>query len=741
MDALTTMEGPLAKQNPSAPNRYSIRTFVLDGSGLRFRGARRADGEAPAEHRIDMDEVASLRAGNGGATAFMPGENSDATSTPEGADFQIHLKRDAGICLQLRARSRDEAFRWLLALSEASGVRVDVPHDAVPSDRLPIGWEAVPVASTEQRYYRNTKTHQQQWAPPTIRGAIRSANQSSTGGADRVFATEASADAARLDAEIREMKAARRRRKRDGLSDVPSNDAPRGIPSDEPNEGDSTRLQPQLSRRGLELQASIAELSSRRQSRRQRRREDRKRALWNAGAVVADQHSDPAEVAQKSVAAGASESGSLTSEERVAARMAQLLHAAFPNEAAHSRVCNQITGNQDTMVRRRQMAKEAGSCVPHSHPEAPVPALVSGAFVAAAIVDKPTNATKAAQFNPRNDPAMAHLRSELERLRPSELRRRALRAHVPVSLLGEAQDSSDPKSSVIALLVQYEMYSVPTEVEQLPAAVAHVPMGEEHEDLGALRPSEVRRRALALGIEQSKLDEAQDSIHPKQAIAHLILVERRRQLEQLAVNEQNTRAVIDSAKADVVAAREELRRAQDAAETAVSEAASVRSPNLERTTSENAQDAGRVKSAQTEDEAFRVEAMDLTHHRERLQQANVQQRATAGLHPPLHGVGPPSAPPPLPYGVWPPSSPPPPPMAKPSGKRADLMADISTRASLMNVESTEHDDGGERDKLLFALNSTQAARRLKHTSTVDKSGPMLSTMDGMYPHPDHPEHR
>ena len=65
MDALTTMEGPLAKQNPSAPNRYSIRTFVLDGSGLRFRGARRVDGEAPAEHRIDMDEVASLRAGNG----------------------------------------------------------------------------------------------------------------------------------------------------------------------------------------------------------------------------------------------------------------------------------------------------------------------------------------------------------------------------------------------------------------------------------------------------------------------------------------------------------------------------------------------------------------------------------------------------------------------------------------------------------------------------------------------------
>ena len=618
MDALTIMEGPLAKQNPSAPNRYSIRTFVLDGGGLRFRGARRADGEAPAEHRIDMDEVASLRAGSGGATAFQPGENSDATSTPEGTDFQIHLKRDGGICLQLRARSRDEAFRWLLALSEASGVRVDVPHDAVPSDGLPIGWEAVPVGSTGQHYYRNTKTHQRRWDPPAIRGAIRPATQSSTGGADRVFATEAGADAARLDAEIRELKAARRRRKRDGNTDAPSNDVARAMSSDEPSVGDSTLLQPQLSRRGLELQASIAELSSRRQARRHQRREDRKRALWTAGTVVAEQHSYPRELAvQQSVAAGASdlESVLLTSEERVAARMAQLLHAAFPNEAAHSRVCNQITGNHETMIRRRPMAKEAGSFVSHSHPEAPVPALVSGAFVASAIVDKPTYATSAVQFNPRNDPATAHLRAELERLRPSELRRRALRAHVPASLLGEAQDSSDPKSNVIALLIQYEIYSVPA-VDQLPAAVAHVPKSDEHEpDLGELRPSELRRRALALGVQQSELDEAQDSIHPKQAIAQLIFAERRRQLEQLAVNEQTTRALIDRAKADVVAAREELRRDHDAAETAASEAVAVRSPNLERTPSENAQDAARVQSAQTEGQAFRVEAMELASAR------------------------------------------------------------------------------------------------------------------------------
>ena len=40
------------KQNPSAPHLYSVRHFVLDGRGLRFRGAQRSDDEPPAEHTI-----------------------------------------------------------------------------------------------------------------------------------------------------------------------------------------------------------------------------------------------------------------------------------------------------------------------------------------------------------------------------------------------------------------------------------------------------------------------------------------------------------------------------------------------------------------------------------------------------------------------------------------------------------------------------------------------------------------
>ena len=80
--AAPSMEGPLAKQNPSAPSRYSVRTFTLDSSGLRFRGAQRKDGEAPSEHRIGMEEVASLAPGHGDAPA------------PEGPDFQIRLAHD-----------------------------------------------------------------------------------------------------------------------------------------------------------------------------------------------------------------------------------------------------------------------------------------------------------------------------------------------------------------------------------------------------------------------------------------------------------------------------------------------------------------------------------------------------------------------------------------------------------------------------------------------------------------------
>ena len=95
-----------------------------------------------------------------------------------------------------------------------------------------------------------------------------------------------------------------------------------------------------------------------------------------------------------------------------------------------------------------------------------------------------------------------------------------------------------------------------------------------------------------------------------------------------------------------------------------------------------------------------------------------------------------SSPPPNESVPPPPPGPPPPPTAKPSGSRGDLMSEISGGASLSHVDTTVHSDGSSRDMLLVALNSSKAAARLKHTSTVDKSGPMLQDLPaGLGPPP------
>lgn len=526
------MEGPLAKAIPSSANRYSIRTFVLDDTGLRFRGKRRFDGEVPAEHFIDLGRIESLAAGT--------------TVAPEGTDFEIGLRddKDGPFSLQLRARSREEAFRWLLAISVASGVKVTEPQSAASSrGPLPDGWEEITVPKTAQTYYRHSKTRQQQWTRPTARATNPSEKQrSTTGVADDTSAAEAAADAERLGAEIKFMKAARGRKMqgRFGMeSEAPTVARDMSSSDFHAGTGDGTSLQPEITRRALELQMSIAELSSRRQARRHRRRDERKKTLWNAGGAEDAEPSDNLESGVQPLVGidTPDEFASLSSEERVAARMAQLLHAAIPNEDARRRVCDWIANDGDRMTSQRQGAIGADSGV-RLHPVAPIPTFADGTFVAAAIIDKPTSthATNTSQSDKRSDPATATLRAELEQLRPSELRRRALRAQVPASVLREAQDSADPKANMIDLLVQYETYPVAAATGQLSAGVADIPEGQpptsSETELVALQPSALRRQAFAMGIERSKLDQAQDSENPKQAFAQLILEQQRQQDQQ-----------------------------------------------------------------------------------------------------------------------------------------------------------------------------------------------------------------
>ena len=495
------MEGPLAKQNPSAPHLYSVRHFVLDGRGLRFRGAQRSDDEPPAEHIIHMDDQANE------VEMLAPGHGDPSVAALDGADFQL-VKRD-GLCLRLRARSSPDAFRWLLALSQASGVPVALPDDRESWQPLPSGWDERPVEATGQTYYHNTKTHAEQWARPSVgAGSPRAAERAIAAAPQRDSkALAAAGDAARLDAEIREMKAARRRRKwggGGGPSEAVAVERGTHV-ADGGGPGDVSNLQQQaeVNRRGLELQASIADLSSKRQARRQRRRDERKQELW---AGTSRRETSAEEAPSSAQAASDSEFASLSSEERVAAQMARLLHAAFPTEDAHGRCIEQITGSRrgTAMLRRQVGSQPADANASQSHPPAPVPTFADGAFVAAAIVDQPASGKPAAHpiGGVSNGPAAAALRAELERLRPSELRRRAVRARVPASLLGEAHDSTDPKAKIITLLVHYESQAMSSTGLQAatgagePAVNEAEPEAEDEAELVTLRPSELRRYDL-----------------------------------------------------------------------------------------------------------------------------------------------------------------------------------------------------------------------------------------------------
>ena len=89
---LLMAQGPLAKQNPAAPQLYSVRTFVLDEAAqiLRFSGSAGAGADAPREHYIPLRDIESLEQGE------------------DARDFALHQAH--GPPLSLRARSRAGAL-------------------------------------------------------------------------------------------------------------------------------------------------------------------------------------------------------------------------------------------------------------------------------------------------------------------------------------------------------------------------------------------------------------------------------------------------------------------------------------------------------------------------------------------------------------------------------------------------------------------------------------------------------
>ena len=102
------------------------------------------------------------------------------------------------------------------------------------------------------------------------------------------------------------------------------------------------------------------------------------------------------------------------------------------------------------------------------------------------------------------------LRSELGKLKMSELRKRAATAEAAEADIAAADDAEDPKTAMIVLILAHE------EPSEDPAAKLRA-------ELEALKPSALRKRAKAMGASGEDIEGADDSDDPKAAIVELLL--------------------------------------------------------------------------------------------------------------------------------------------------------------------------------------------------------------------------
>ena len=122
-----------------------------------------------------------------------------------------------------------------------------------------------------------------------------------------------------------------------------------------------------------------------------------------------------------------------------------------------------------------------------------------------------------ARSNARPPPANA--RAELEGLQLSELRRRAKSAGASEKLLDDAGDSDQPRERLIALVME-----IRGEPQMAPAQAGEAdPANELREELRRLRPSQLRKHALAAGVVEARLDSADDEEDPRAATIELIV--------------------------------------------------------------------------------------------------------------------------------------------------------------------------------------------------------------------------
>ena len=131
------------------------------------------------------------------------------------------------------------------------------------------------------------------------------------------------------------------------------------------------------------------------------------------------------------------------------------------------------------------------------------------AALIALILDASEAAGDAASLHAQKSAAML---SELQGLRPKELRKRARDVGINAELLEDAIDADDPKSAVIELLMAKSSDA-----------------GEEaalRTGFEGLRLKELRRRAKDAGVDADELEDATDSDDPKATVIQLLLAQR-----------------------------------------------------------------------------------------------------------------------------------------------------------------------------------------------------------------------
>jgi predicted hydrolase (HD superfamily) len=133
----------------------------------------------------------------------------------------------------------------------------------------------------------------------------------------------------------------------------------------------------------------------------------------------------------------------------------------------------------------------------------------------------------AMQTSAHSAAATEALRAELAALRPTQLRKRCASAGIARDHIEEAEDSDTPKQSMIELLLEAAAgvggAASPALTGANAAQEAAAAKAALVAELAALRPTQLRKRAVAAGVSSEQIESAEDSDTPRESLTELIV--------------------------------------------------------------------------------------------------------------------------------------------------------------------------------------------------------------------------